>query len=78
MHGLCVSKRAKQHEERRARLGYPDAKANLKIIIQAEERVRNGEAANVKPRVTTIAAEIPEEVERYQQTHKRSPWRWWK
>lgn len=42
--------RARQHAERRMRLGYPDAKAKLREIKAAEERALRGEPEPGKPR----------------------------
>lgn len=41
--------RAREHQERRARLLFPDAKQRLKAIAAAERRALNGAAAPPKP-----------------------------
>jgi hypothetical protein len=52
--------RAREHLERQVRLRYPNAKAKLRDIKQAEQRARNGEPDPVKPRVILQAPEITE------------------
>jgi hypothetical protein len=74
---LARLERARQHEERRQRLGFADAGPKLKLIASAEQRAINGKPAPVKPRVVAIASPVTEErIERYQRT--RTPWRWWR
>ena len=78
---LARLERARQHAERQLRLGYPDAKARLKRIAAAQERVLNGAPTTKSEKTGEVAPpEIAiEQVEQACQkvSHSRT-WRWWK
>ena len=78
---LAAIARCRHVWEVRERLLYPDAKAKLKRIALAEERVLNGEPRPVKPRrVIRDASPVGEaRIERFQHAHGgRGTWRWWR
>ena len=52
--------RAKQHEERRVRLGYPDARAKLKALRASLDRAHRGEFSPIKQSVISTVDEITE------------------
>ena len=77
---LAAIGRCRHVWEVRERLRYPEAKAKLKHIALAEERVRAGAPEPVKRRVIRVASPVTEErIERFQVQHApRGTWRWWR
>ena len=76
---LAALGRCKHLWQVRARLLFPDAKARLKRIAIAEQRVLNGEPEPVKPRREIREASPIDEarIERFQACH-RGTGRWWR